>query len=104
MKVKFEVDPEDLTLDRFVSFFHLLTGTHIAGVGPKKETGPKKIPRLLSAPKRKSRIFRHKGETCQDASLRLGGSPGLVAYRIRGGWDVEKAFNTPPQKQFRRKK
>lgn len=37
------------------------------------------------------------GENAIDASYRLGGSRSLVKDRIRLGWDIEKAFTTPPR-------
>lgn len=42
-----------------------------------------------------SRNIIYKGECACDASMRLGNYPDLVGKRIRRGWNVEKAFNTP---------
>ena len=57
------------------------------------------VPLRITYPKN----FKHNGETCQEASLRLGGGEGLVRYRLRTGWDVDKAFTTPPDERFQRK-
>ena len=38
------------------------------------------------------RNYRYQGETCTEASLRLGGNPGLVRRRLRAKWRVRKAF------------
>jgi hypothetical protein len=46
----------------------------------------------------------YKGESSSKASLRLGGYKGLVANRLRYGWSIERAFETPfkkpPTKSF----
>lgn len=38
---------------------------------------------------------KYRGECASSASLRLGGSFRLVSERLKSGWEIEKAFNTP---------
>lgn len=47
--------------------------------------------------KNKNNNLIHNGECASEASRRLGGFEGLVAGRIRNGWEIEDAFNTPPK-------
>lgn len=43
----------------------------------------------------KSTNVKYKGETAKEASVRLGGGRGLVAVRIKKGWDIKTAFTHP---------
>ena len=41
----------------------------------------------------------YNGECATDASLRLGGDPGLVSRRLKLGWSIENAFSVPKQQK-----
>jgi hypothetical protein len=44
---------------------------------------------------------KYKGESAAQASLRLGGSPGLVSNRMtQNKWSIHKSFNTPIRKKL----
>lgn len=47
----------------------------------------------------------HNGETLclQDWANKLGRSPNLIKYRLKHGWSIEKALNTPPLNNGHRK-
>lgn len=53
------------------------------------------IPKNEQYLNKQKTVFRHKGESCTEATKRLGGSKDLVWLRIKRGWSVEDAFTTP---------
>lgn len=58
---------------------------------------------ILEQAQNRSSNVKFKGETATKASLRLGGGKFLVSGRIKNGWDIEKAFTTPPLKKYKKK-
>ncbi len=50
--------------------------------------------RVAQARNRRS-VITHNGETCKDASVRLGSLINVVSKRIRRGWAIKDAFETP---------
>jgi len=45
----------------------------------------------------KRNSIKYNGETASVASRRLGGGENLVSKRVKWGWPLSKAFNTPPR-------
>ena len=43
--------------------------------------------------------IKFKGETANSASFRLGGKKDLITSRLKQGWLIKKAFNTPAQRK-----
>lgn len=48
--------------------------------------------------------IKYKGETANDASIRLGGGKALVSDRLKSGWNIEQAFTKKCNVKFRNKK
>ena len=59
------------------------------------------INRAINTPVRDKVIY--KGELSSVASIRLGGDRHLVSKRIKDGWNIRKAFNTPVIKKYQHK-
>ena len=54
-------------------------------------------------PRNKRNNIIYNGELATHASIRLGGSCGLVALRLRVGWEIERAFTTQARPIKRKK-